>query len=256
MQFKRDVVMKKISLLALVVSLSISSVANAGFVSLDWKVDGDEQATLHEETGVEWLKLSVTDGLSVQAVKSELGVGGLYEGWRLPTLYEVVEVYNYLWDTELGERESYSRDVVSSRAGGDAAFAIYDEIFGTTHNASNVNFQSIGLTQDPDNSAVYRTGFAVFHGNASTLRSVSYLQTSASDDVSGGVSSVAYGVFLVADGGATKTTQENMALTANNPNSTAYASSATSVPEPTSMAILGLGLLGLGAARMSKKSKV
>ena len=50
--------------------------AEAGFINLDWRVEGDNQAVLHEETGKEWLKLNNTDSLSIAQVRDELGVGG------------------------------------------------------------------------------------------------------------------------------------------------------------------------------------
>jgi hypothetical protein len=250
MQFKRDVVMKKISLLALVVSLSISSVANAGFVSLDWKADGDSQASLHEETGIEWLKLNNTGFMSISDVKAQLGVGGTFEGWRLPTVSEVAGVNNYIWGTTFGDTELVREDIVSRDAA--TLYAQYSDVFGVVYKAGNpATYMTKGLFVDPDDGTTRYSGSSYYSSNGR------FVKDNYNDTFNSEVSKHAtFAVFLVADGGATKTTQENMALTANNPNSTAYVSSATSVPEPTSMAILGLGLLGLGAARMSKKSKV
>lgn len=67
----------------------VSSVANAKFVETDWLADGDALATLDTESGLEWLDLSETVNQSISGVDAQTGVGGLYEGWRLPTYSEI-----------------------------------------------------------------------------------------------------------------------------------------------------------------------
>ena len=84
MKFKKLAVALSIPLMAL--SLN----ANAGLVHTDWKEAGDQQATLSEETGLEWLKLRNTDNMSINQVKSQLDT--TYAGWRLPTNNEVGEL--------------------------------------------------------------------------------------------------------------------------------------------------------------------
>lgn len=80
--------MLRTSLLALVVMVGLMSLgANAALVSTDWKTAGDGKATLDTQTGIEWLDLSVTDGLTIGQVKSLLPT--TYAGWRLPTPEEV-----------------------------------------------------------------------------------------------------------------------------------------------------------------------
>ena len=69
--------------------LFITSTAQAGFLETDWLVTGDSKATLHEETGIEWLKLTETTGLSVNQVIAQTDVGGKYAGWRIPTAQDI-----------------------------------------------------------------------------------------------------------------------------------------------------------------------
>lgn len=64
---------------------------HAGFVKADWKVEGDNKAFVEEETGIEWLKTTITDhdGLDYDQTLANFGEGGVYEGWRVPTYQEV-----------------------------------------------------------------------------------------------------------------------------------------------------------------------
>lgn len=75
-----------------VLVLSCALPVSAGFVHQDFKTVGDKKTTLHEETGIEWLTLKETIGLSLDDVSKMLGVGGKFDGWRFPTSEEVESV--------------------------------------------------------------------------------------------------------------------------------------------------------------------
>jgi len=70
-------------------ALSCAMPATAGFVHQDYKVAGDKKTTLDQDTGLEWLKLSETNSMSINQVFGQLGVDGMFNGWRLPTGEEV-----------------------------------------------------------------------------------------------------------------------------------------------------------------------
>lgn len=72
--------------------------ATAGFVHQDYKVAGDNKTTLDQDTGLEWLKLSETKGLSVGQVSGQLGADGKFSGWRLPTGKEVAELLSAIFN--------------------------------------------------------------------------------------------------------------------------------------------------------------
>jgi len=61
----------------LATSLAIAPLANAALVDTDWKDAGDGLATLHEETGIEWLKLYNTLDNSIEEALSQTGEGAL-----------------------------------------------------------------------------------------------------------------------------------------------------------------------------------
>jgi hypothetical protein len=68
--------------------LSVSSV-NASLMSADDSVFGAGSVTRDDVSGLEWLDLSQTPGLNYTTVSAELGVGGVYEGWRYASVAEV-----------------------------------------------------------------------------------------------------------------------------------------------------------------------
>lgn len=67
----------------------VASSAQAGFVHTDWKYTGDEEAVLHEETGIEWLTMLNSQTNTVADTNTQLQDGYYYDGWRYATLEEV-----------------------------------------------------------------------------------------------------------------------------------------------------------------------
>lgn len=75
--------MRKIVLFAVMCLGAYAHVAEASFIKTDWQVAGDRKAVLDSTTGIEWLNLTQTNGLSVNQVISQLDT--TFKGWRLPT---------------------------------------------------------------------------------------------------------------------------------------------------------------------------
>jgi MSHA biogenesis protein MshQ len=71
---------------------SISS-ASAALTSADWKSVGDDLLTI-DDSGLQWLDLSETVGLSYNAVAAQLVAGGEFEGFRYATVAEVEGLWN------------------------------------------------------------------------------------------------------------------------------------------------------------------
>lgn len=69
--------------------LLASGTASAAYVHQDYATSGDGLTTLDQSTGIEWLKLSATKGMSLNQVAAEMGAGGRFDGWRFPTGEEV-----------------------------------------------------------------------------------------------------------------------------------------------------------------------
>jgi hypothetical protein len=82
--------------------LSISS-SSAALTSADWLSVGDGKLTI-DDSGLQWLDLSETIGLSYNAVAAQLVAGGLFEGFRYATVAEV----EGLWDSAGGDDRFYN----------------------------------------------------------------------------------------------------------------------------------------------------
>ena len=84
--------------------------ANAELIETDWKAGGDALATLHEETGLEWLDLTQTDGMSIDQVAAQTGEGGSFEGWRIATFDEIDTFVRYAFGEKLPEGSTIHSD--------------------------------------------------------------------------------------------------------------------------------------------------
>ena len=204
--------------------MSFSSFSHAGFIETSWKTIGDNKATLHEETGIEWLDLTQTDGESLAYVLDNLD--GKYAGWRLPTKAEVETMFSaFFSDVDLSAsriNSIYSGSFVS--------------LFGKT--ATNViakeNYTN-GIYFDNNGDAYGASAYA------RTIINASYQNVISAEKLSGNDS---YGYFLVSDGGVTISSIENPSLNAKNANSP------SNVPEPLGLAAFLIG--GLAFARRKK----
>ena len=246
--------MKK-AILKTVMSAALATVmvggANAGYISLDWQEEGDDRAFLDEDTGIEWLKLSETAGMSINDVQAELGAGGLYEGWRLASAFEV---------------ESITEDITGYSASASLRNVSYAEtthmhedfvdLFDWTNTVitgsgwnRNVHETSYGLYLDGEDVDMAGTRLYKDVKFPTNSRYFSDVNIGFENDYSMDYTSPNYAVYLVADGGATLTTQQDMSLVANNPNA------AINVSEPTGAVLMAAGLLGLGAVRRRKQAK-
>lgn len=68
---------------ALLLTFMVSG-AHAGFTHTDWRYSGDEDAVLHEETGIEWLTMNNSKGLTFAEVDNQMQDGYYFDGCVMP----------------------------------------------------------------------------------------------------------------------------------------------------------------------------
>lgn len=223
----------KIKILQSVMLLMLfSGSASAGFINTDWKVAGDNRAMLHEETGIEWLKLNETAGMSMSQTGNDIA----FEGWRLATDMEVEALmvgffpaitFNEERTIPSVTREEASRWFLAIGASGGGSTA-----------------RGIGIYNKDGNA--YASGAERSTNSARLFDDVGPYAFGAE---TGGFSASFFSVFLVSDGGTTLSSLEDPTLNQNNPN---YG--AAPVPAPATMGLMGIGMLMLLIRRRSKNA--
>lgn len=56
-------------------------------------IDTTNDSFIDQDTGLEWMDFGINNNTSFNSVVSQLGTGGLYDTWRLPTALEVYEMW-------------------------------------------------------------------------------------------------------------------------------------------------------------------
>ena len=170
-----------------------------------------------DTAGLNWRKMSFTDGLSYnQAVASTL-TGGINEGYRVATGAEVLNLFNTYIPTELTTATSFEN--VGS---GNSPASVFFDLFGKTY----------GNGPDPDYQSII--------GYTSTLSGSRHLTVQLHDYENGGDIFFGYDRWGYADS------------VPNGLIGTYLVASAATVPEPATIALLGLGLAALGFSRRKR----
>lgn len=235
-----------------------SSTAHADFVNIDWKEAGDQRAVVDTETGIEWLKLAESYNESASGALAQTGSGQKYEGWRLATESEVLNMMLTLLDVTEEQLESASQGLVTNNVYGVRRddylddFTLWENALGSyaVMNASQYikeAYLGYGVYLSDDGNEVMSG--RLYHvnddsGGSSSAEDVYRQKTTVVYKNEGQSPSPVIGVFLVNDGGVTLSSIQDPSINANNPNA------------PTSVS-LGGGvsalILMLGAARLRRR---
>ena len=113
--------------------------------------------TIDTNTSLEWLDLTLSLNMSMNEVLSELGAGGLFEGFRYATRAEI----DVLWSNAGIAIPSYTRDDPDTPP-------LMDKL-GRTHNASKNTDSTVGFYDDSDSGAdPSQRGYAELYERLST----------------------------------------------------------------------------------------
>jgi hypothetical protein len=227
--------MKLLSTLFAVSAISLASMsANAELIATDWKTMGDSRATLDESTGIEWLDLTQTDGMSIDTVESLLS--SRFEGWRLPTRSEVTQLMVNAFPSKAGYMET-SGYYAFTNATTDNEADNFRALFGAT-DATSTDAFSYGMFK---NDVVGASHSILVSGVRDRLADDYVVLVSNNNQTNYSRYINNYmGIYLVSDGGTTLSSINDPSLNANNANSPA------SVPLPATAVLFALGLLGFG----------
>ena len=124
---------------------AVSFNASAAVVNADWKTSGDNLLTHDMVSGLQWLDLTETYGLTYSFVSGEFGTGGQFEGFRYATNAEVQNLWsNWSIDLSAGAPTSASTDpnveIAASFLGNTwNIYASWDYPFGASGITANSN---------------------------------------------------------------------------------------------------------------------
>jgi hypothetical protein len=227
--------MNNLKKIALISVLALSSVAaNAEFIKGDWETVNDNLSVIDTETGIEWLSLTETGGMSFNQVMTQLNTTFL--GWRLPSADEVNQMM-----VSITPNVNYSSTFISGAASNNQDAYDFLDAFGVTKGGFFT--KSYGKYIN-DNKSKY--------GNSDLFIAGAYTYSSGrgfylnSTDSGMDDSTLDTGVFLVSDGGITLASINDPSINVNNANSPI-----NQVPLPATLGLLGFAMAGLSFRRKS-----
>lgn len=195
------------------------------FRMVDVASEGDELAVLHYDTGLEWLNIRETWGMSMADVNNALQ--GDLQGWRLPTNEEVEVLissffsgWDYSSETYTTIRDHWSYHPVDE----------FGRMFGNGGTSATYT-----IAKYYDESGVIRIAGGYVNGRVYSL--IYGPESSYSHDET----DTRYGAFLVSDGGVTMSSINDPSLNINNVNAPV---NSVSAPMAAVTGLFAVGMFG------------
>ena len=157
------------------ITIVLSTSANAAVVSADWQSVGDNLVTRDTASGLDWLDLTITDGMSYDQVISKLLPGGQFDGFRLATSAEVITLWrNFGIDL--------SQSALWQTSGYNPLLDVAVTFLGSTYNTDPITYPyggADGITSDVPPfglllhdvlGATYYSGFTYYYRDNNVAR--------------------------------------------------------------------------------------
>ena len=226
----------KVALAATVLSMcSMVNLAQAGII------DTSNDSFIDDNSNLEWLDFNITSNQSYNSVVENLDSGEIYDGWRLATMDEVTSLYsNAFFDLADSWREYPDNDVPSILAKANNNKNI-NGIYGDS------NFEQVFDAMGASNYATgdgYDTTHALYEDSGGNLAYFQLIDRKTADNVD--IARLYWGFGTITD---------NYRTTGGTSRSTMLVRGASEVPEPSSLAIFALGIIGL-AFRTNKQLRM
>lgn len=208
------------------------SAANAAIIDNDWY-------TTDTESGLDWLDVTITDGLTYEYVSTQFGSGGEYEGWR----YATAEEFNTLTSHYTGvSYETLSLRNRFVRIDGDKIDGLV-ELLGSTLDEGSIKWT--GQTWDAANGYEEGEGYDYTFGHLANPNNPnsSWFGWLVDDQLGFDSSYVWEGIHEPEDGVGSYLVR----------------ATSTAVPEPSLWVLMGIGWISLVISRkkaLSVRDKV
>lgn len=237
---------RKLLVLACAFMIQIGS-ASATLLSVDLSSTGDGLVTYDDASGLEWLDVSQTDGMSYSAALSAFSSGGW--GYASEGQFESLIDSHF---TEYSQNSVYGFMGVTDPSTSYTQAVEFANLFGVTWTGASVDFFSYGFYVD--NNGVYKLGGVSLGSYGANIHRDYYYDYASIKNT--GHSQV--GVYLVrnavdSDGDGLADHSDPCPFDVNN--SCSMNPPTAGVPEPSSIALLALGLIGFGTVFRKKAHK-
>lgn len=218
---------------------SLVNVANAGLIEADIYGDGSNKGFTIEGSNIEWMDFGENNEDTFSFVASNLDEGSKYQGWELATEKQVMNMWIAAFEGFNGIADSYIPNywgpgALQTRSTGD----LFSDVFNVLGYNQQVIINSNGFVGYNRDS----TGFFLSeNGVVNSVRVIEYEDVIMSDTSYLDLNS--HPSFML-----------DYDMPAMSTMLVRSSSNAIDVPEPSTLAIFALGVIGLASRRLKKQS--